>query len=98
MQSSEGAAVQDQQVVDTLTGPKEGADSQAAQAAMEEQPVLEDSKPVAAPDMAGQSSTATEHESAVQSNKATEADTDTAADDADKRNNVPASHSTHQDM
>ena len=96
MQSSEGAAVQDQQVVDTLTGPKEGADSQAAQAAMEEQPVLEDSKPVAAPERAEQSSTAIEHESAVQSNKIT--DKDTAADDADKRNNTPASHITHQDM
>ena len=62
MQSVDVASSQDQDT-DTLTGPKHGAESQSAQAALEAQPMLESTNPAAETDMPGHAGVCTSTQS-----------------------------------
>lgn len=64
MQSVDVAASQDQDI-DTLTGPKHGAESQSAQAALEAQPMLESTNPAAETDMPGHAKVSTDTQSSA---------------------------------
>lgn len=57
MQSVDVAA--SDQDIDSLTGPKHGAESQSAQAALEAQPMLESTNPAAETDMPGHAEVST---------------------------------------